>query len=86
MLPATRKPPPLLFAFSLATFITDYTGIAIRNQVGINNMAWSTDFPHHGNDWPYSRRTIETLFVNVPEQERHKIVCVNAARFWDMGH
>ena len=68
----------------LATFITDYTGIAIRHQVGVSNMAWSTDFPHHGNDWPYSRRTIETLFVNVPEAERHQIVCENAGRFWGM--
>jgi predicted TIM-barrel fold metal-dependent hydrolase len=48
-------------------------------------MAWSTDFPHHGNDWPYSRKVIETLFVNVPEEERHKIVCGNAKRFWNLG-
>ena len=27
-------------------------------------------------------KTIESLFVNVPDDERHKIVCENAARFW----
>lgn len=70
----------------IATFITDFTGIAIRNLVGINNMCWSTDFPHHGNDWPYSRRTIDTLFVNVAEDERKKITCENAARFWNLGN
>jgi len=47
----------------------------------LDNMAWSTDFPHHGNDWPYSRKTIEQ-FVGVPDDERQKIVCDNAARFW----
>jgi predicted TIM-barrel fold metal-dependent hydrolase len=66
----------------LATFITDHNGLFVRHQVGLNSMAWSTDFPHHGNDWPYSRKTIEGLFVNVPDDERHKIVCENAARFW----
>ena len=66
----------------LATFITDNAGIAIRHMVGIHNLAWSTDFPHHGNDWPYSRKTIDSLFAHVPEDERHKIVCENAARFW----
>ena len=56
----------------------------MRHQVGVDNMAWSTDFPHHGNDWPYSRRVIDTLFGEVPEEERRKIVCTNAARFWGL--
>ena len=56
----------------------------VRHQVGIENMAWSTDFPHHGNDWPYSRKTIDTLFADVPADERQKIVCTNAARFWGL--
>ena len=43
----------------LATFIVDRNGISVRHQVGIDNMSWSTDFPHHGNDWPYSRKTID---------------------------
>ena len=68
----------------LATFIVDRNGITVRHQVGIENMAWSTDFPHHGNDWPYSRRTIDSLFTDVPAEERRKIVCTNAARFWGL--
>jgi predicted TIM-barrel fold metal-dependent hydrolase len=68
----------------LATFITDYNGVSVRHQVGVDNMSWSTDFPHHGNDWPYSRRVVDSLFVNVPEEERHKIVCGNAQRFWNL--
>lgn len=66
----------------LATFMIDYNGVSVRHQVGLNNMAWSTDFPHHGNDWPYSRRVIDNLFTGVPEAERHKIVCDNAVQFW----
>ena len=68
----------------LATFIVDRSGITARNQVGIDNMSWSTDFPHHGNDWPYSRKLIDEMFVNVPADERRKIVCDNAARFWGL--
>ena len=69
----------------LATFIVDRNGISVRHQVGIDNMAWSTDFPHHGNDWPYSRKTIDALFADVPDDERRKIVCTNAARFWGLA-
>jgi predicted TIM-barrel fold metal-dependent hydrolase len=68
----------------LATFIVDRSGVAVRHLVGVDNMAWSTDFPHHGNDWPYSRRTIDMLFAEVPADEREKIVCGNAARFWGL--
>ena len=68
----------------LATFIVDRSGITARNQIGIDNMSWSTDFPHHGNDWPYSRKLLDEMFVDVPSDERRKIVCDNAARFWGL--
>ena len=42
-----------------ASFITDRTGIALRHAVGVDNMMWSSDYPHHGNDWPYSRKVID---------------------------
>jgi predicted TIM-barrel fold metal-dependent hydrolase len=69
----------------LATFIVDRNGISVRHQIGVDNIAWSTDFPHHGNDWPYSRKTIDSLFAEVPAEERKKIVCTNAARFWGLA-
>ena len=68
----------------LATFIVDRSGVLQRHQVGVENMAWSTDFPHHGNDWPYSRKVIDQMFIDVPADERRKIVCDNAARFWGL--
>jgi predicted TIM-barrel fold metal-dependent hydrolase len=68
----------------LATFISDRNGVTVRHQVGIENLAWSTDFPHHGNDWPYSRKTIDMLFADVPGDEKRKIVCENAAKFWGL--
>jgi predicted TIM-barrel fold metal-dependent hydrolase len=68
----------------LATFIVDHIGVQIRHAVGINNLSWSTDFPHHGNDWPYSRKVIDEMLVNVPADERDKIICRNAAEFWNL--
>jgi predicted TIM-barrel fold metal-dependent hydrolase len=68
----------------LATFIVDRTGVLQRHQVGVENMAWSTDFPHHGNDWPYSRKVVDEMFVDVASDERRKITCDNAARFWGL--
>ena len=63
------------FTFS---YIVDQTGIQLRHAMGVKSMLWSTDFPHHGNNYPYSRESIDQHFVNVPEAERHAILAGNA--------
>ena len=47
---------------------------------GVDNIMWSSDYPHHGNDWPYSRRTIEDMMGSIPEDERSRIAGGNAER------
>jgi len=47
-------------------------------------MMWSTDYPHHGNDWPYSRRTIEDMMGSIAEDEKARIAGGNAARIWGL--
>ena len=57
------------------SFITDRSGIALRHQVGVDNIMWSSDYPHHGNDWPYSRKVIEETMGAHPgrrEGEDHR--------------
>ena len=43
--------------------------VALRNRhaVGVDRLMWSTDYPHHGNDWPYSRKTIDEMMFGIPE-------------------
>jgi predicted TIM-barrel fold metal-dependent hydrolase len=65
-----------------ATFITDRSGIELRNAAGVDNIMWSSDYPHHGNDWPYSRKTIADMMGHIPRDERLKIQGGNAARIW----
>jgi predicted TIM-barrel fold metal-dependent hydrolase len=69
------------FTFS---FIVDQIGVQVRHAVGLKAMLWSTDFPHHGNSYPYSRESIEQHFVNVPEVERHAILAGNAVRLYGL--
>jgi predicted TIM-barrel fold metal-dependent hydrolase len=46
---------------------------------------WSSDYPHHGNDWPYSRKVISETMHAIPAQERAKITGGNAVRIWDLS-
>jgi predicted TIM-barrel fold metal-dependent hydrolase len=52
--------------------------------VGVENMMWSSDYPHHGNDWPYSRKVIEETMAGIPIEEKVKITGANASRIWQL--
>ncbi len=51
------------------TFIREPFAVANRHAIGITNMMWSTDYPHHRCDWPYSRRLIDEMFLNAPQTD-----------------
>ena len=42
------------------------------------------DPPHHGNDFPYSRKVINEMLTDVPAGEREKILAGNAVRLWHL--
>jgi predicted TIM-barrel fold metal-dependent hydrolase len=68
----------------VCTFIKDAIGVQLRHDVGVRNMAWSTDFPHHGCDWPYSRKVANEMLVGVPQEERHAILAGNMVRIYGL--
>jgi predicted TIM-barrel fold metal-dependent hydrolase len=83
-LPIAQPPSFYWYRNNAATFITDRSGIALRHQVGVDNMMWSSDYPHHGNDWPYSRKVIEETMSAIPGTEQAKITGGNAIRIWNL--
>ena len=66
------------------TFIQDRTGINNRHAIGIRNIAWSTDYPHHGCDWPYSRKIVAETMGDVPESERYWILAGNMVELYGL--
>ncbi len=83
-IPIKEAPSFYWFRNMAATFIIDRSGIINRHAVGIDNIMWSSDYPHHGNDWPYSRKVIEEMMGSIPRDERAKIVGGNAARLYHL--
>ncbi|HXX90392.1 MAG TPA: amidohydrolase family protein [Acidimicrobiales bacterium] len=64
------------------TFIREPFGVAVRHWIGVANLMWSTDYPHHRHDWPYSRRVVEESMGGVPEAEKRRMVCENAKELY----
>jgi predicted TIM-barrel fold metal-dependent hydrolase len=69
----------------LATFIREPFAIQVRHHIGVRNLMWSTDYPHHRHDWPYSRRVIEESMLGVPEGERRRMVAGNAVELYGLA-
>ena len=84
-IPINEPPSFYWFRNMSATLITDRNGVENRYGVGVDNMMWSSDYPHHGNDWPYSRMTIDSMMSNIDRDERRRIVGANAARIFGLG-
>jgi predicted TIM-barrel fold metal-dependent hydrolase len=67
-----------------ATFMDDEVGLSQRHKVGIENILWSTDFPHPATTWPNSREIVDRQFAEIPDAERELITAGNSARIYGL--
>ena len=70
----TLKPSEYFRRQMYCTFIDDSFGVASRQWIGVDNVMWSSDYPHTASTWPHSRDIIERDFKEVSEVEKRKIV------------
>ena len=53
-----------------------------QRSLGIDNVMWSSDYPHPVSSWPKSQSTFERMFGDLPTADREKIGFRNAHRVW----
>ena len=53
----------------IATFEDDKFGIATRYGIGVKNLMWGNDYPHHDSIWPQSMSILDELMTGVPANE-----------------
>ena len=82
--PLKLKPSEYFHRQVYATFIDDPLGVQNRHQIGIDNVLWSSDYPHTASTWPHSQEIIARDFAGVSEDERWKIVRANVIRLYDL--
>jgi predicted TIM-barrel fold metal-dependent hydrolase len=67
------------------TYIDEPDSIQLlRHRLGVQNIMWSSDYPHPVSSWPRSRELVAEQFEGVPDDERELIVAGNAARVWNL--
>ncbi len=67
------------------TFIDEPDAIRhAHDRLGINNIMWSSDYPHPVTSWPRSQQIVDAMFRDVPENERRLVLSDNAVRVWKL--
>jgi predicted TIM-barrel fold metal-dependent hydrolase len=71
-------------AHGAVAFQEDRAGLGLAKEFGlIDNFLWSNDYPHHEGSWPHSAQAIERQMGRLNEDERAKILGLNAARMFN---
>jgi predicted TIM-barrel fold metal-dependent hydrolase len=65
-----------------ATFEDDVAGVLTRHLIGVDNLIWGNDYPHHDSIWPHSMEVIERIFSGVPEDEKEKMTSTNGMKLY----
>jgi len=80
--PLKRPVSEYVLEHCLWGFQYDRVGVELRHRLNVNHLIWGSDFPHQESDWPESMKIIEKNFADVPEDEKNKMVCENAVKFF----
>jgi predicted TIM-barrel fold metal-dependent hydrolase len=58
--------------------------VAKRATIGVDQLLWGADFPHHEGTAPYTLEILRATLHEVPEHEVRAITSGNAARVYDV--
>jgi predicted TIM-barrel fold metal-dependent hydrolase len=67
----------------MVCFIDDPIGVKIRDEIGIDNIAWECDYPHSDSTWPSAPEILTKSLTGVPDADIDKITHGNVMRFFD---
>ena len=59
-------------------------GIKLRNDIGIDNIMWESDFPHVASYYPKSWDAVERVLDGVSAEDRKKLLYENALRIYQV--
>jgi len=65
-----------------AVFQEDEVGVLLRHRIGMDTMLWGNDFPNSESTWPKSMQFLDTMFADVPAEERLRLTRDNAVKLF----
>jgi len=79
------EPPSTYFHRNIwGSFFKDQTGIDMRDRIGIDRIAFETDYPHSDSTWPETRDVAARLLHGLTDEEIYKVCRGNAIELFDL--
>jgi predicted TIM-barrel fold metal-dependent hydrolase len=84
--PGLQKAPSEYFRQNInVTFIDEPDVVKYAHDIiGIENVLWSSDYPHPVTSWPRSQSIADEVTKGTTDAERDLILSGNAARVWNL--
>ncbi len=80
----TMKPSEYFRRNFKATFEDDVIGVRTRQEIGLGNLVWGNDYPHHDAIWPNSMPTLERVMAGVPDDEIEQMCFTTATEMYNV--
>jgi predicted TIM-barrel fold metal-dependent hydrolase len=64
-----------------ASFMVDPLGLELIDKIGVDNVMWSSDYPHNESTFGYSEKSLKTVADAVGPEAATKIVSTNVKQF-----
>lgn len=64
-----------------ASFMVDPLGLELIDKIGVDNVMWSSDYPHNESTFGYSEKSLKTVVDAVGPENAVKIVSTNIKNF-----
>jgi hypothetical protein len=79
-----RMPSDVFREHILTCFIADPIGLALRHEIGIDNICWEQDYPHSDSSWPRAPEELHAMAAryDVSDADLNKITHENAMRWY----
>jgi len=72
-------PPSQLYRSNVyGCLLDDTVGMELRHRIDVGHIMFESDYPHADSKWPYSRQYAADLLVDVPDDEAHRMIELNA--------
>jgi predicted TIM-barrel fold metal-dependent hydrolase len=80
----TMAPSDYFHQSFLMTFEDDRIGIMTRDDIGVRNLMWGSDYPHHDSIFPHSQEVLDEIFDGVPDEDRYRITVANCCELYGL--
>jgi len=69
----------------VVSFIEDRFAVPLREEIGIENLMWGSDYPHTESTFPRSHAIVDGLFTGAPDADRRAMTADNTRRLYGFG-